>query len=484
MTEAGHGSNVRDLRTTARYDREKREFVIDTPTADAYKDWIGNAGMHGRVATVFAQLEVDKVRHGVHAVLVPIRDEAGNALPDIRIEDCGLKEGLNGVDNGRIWFENVRVPRENLLNRFGDVSEDGTYTSPIPSQGRRFFTMLGTLVGGRISIAAAAVSAAKSGLTIAVRYAAVRRQFGPEGRPEVPILDYLSMQRRLLPALATTYAVHFAIRELTGTYAERGSRPEEVEAIAAGLKAWISRHTVETLQSCREACGGQGYLAANRLPSIKADTDVFTTFEGANAVLGLLVAKGLLTEYREQFGELRLWGVMRYVTGRAASAIADLNPIAPRKTDEDHLRDPAFHADALGYREQRLRDSLARRLRSRIESGEDSFDALNACQDHALALADAHVERRIHEAFRSAIESLEDEALLAVLRPLAALFSLSILERERGWYLEHGYFEAAKSKAIRDLTNRLCGEVRPHATGLVDAFGIPDRVLAAPIALT
>jgi acyl-CoA oxidase len=344
--------------------------------------------------------------------------------------------------------------------------------------------MLGTLVGGRISIAAAAVSAAKSGLTIAVRYAAVRRQFGPEGRPEVPILDYLSMQRRLLPALATTYAVHFAIRELTGTYAERGSRPEEVEAIAAGLKAWISRHTVETLQSCREACGGQGYLAANRLPSIKADTDVFTTFEGANAVLGLLVAKGLLTEYREQFGELRLWGVMRFVTGRAASAIADLNPIAPRKTDEDHLRDPAFHADALGYREQRLRDSLARRLRSRIESGEDSFDALNACQDHALALADAHVERRIHEAFRSAIESLEDEALLAVLRPLAALFSLSILERERGWYLEHGYFEAAKSKAIRDLTNRLCGEVRPHATGLVDAFGIPDRVLAAPIALT
>jgi acyl-CoA oxidase len=440
--------------------------------------------MHGRVATVFAQLEVDKVRHGVHAVLVPKRDEAGNALPGIRIEDCGMKEGLNGVDNGRIWFENVRVPRENLLNRFGEVSEDGTYTSPIPSQGRRFFTMLGTLVGGRISIAAAAVSAAKSGLTIAVRYAAVRRQFGPEGRPEVPILDYLSMQRRLLPALATTYAVHFAIRELTGTYAERGSRPEEVEAIAAGLKAWISRHTVETLQSCREACGGQGYLAANRLPSIKADTDVFTTFEGANAVLGLLVAKGLLTEYREQFGELRLWGVMRYVTGRAASAIADLNPIAPRKTDEDHLRDPAFHADALGYREQRLRDSLARRLRSRIERGEDSFDALNACQDHALALADAHVERRIHEAFRSAIESLEDEALLAVLRPLAALFSLSILERERGWYLEHGYFEAAKSKAIRDLTNRLCGEVRPHATGLVDAFGIPDRVLAAPIALT
>jgi acyl-CoA oxidase len=199
MTETGHGSNVRDIRTTATYDPATREFIIHTPDRMAWKDYIGNAAMHARMATVFAQLVTIGQHHGVHAVLVPIRDEAGRPLPGITIEDCGRKEGLNGVDNGRIAFDHVRVPRENLLDRFGDVAEDGTYSSPIASAGRRFFTMLGTLVNGRVAIAAASLSATKSGLAIAIRYAASRLQFGPEGRPELPILDYRSLQRSLLP---------------------------------------------------------------------------------------------------------------------------------------------------------------------------------------------------------------------------------------------------------------------------------------------
>src|SRR5690349_10963198 len=148
MTETGHGSNVQALGTVATYDPDAGEFVITTTTPSAGKDYIGNAAKHARVAVVFAQLEVAGEGHGVHALVVPLRDETGATLPGVRIEDDGHKMGLNGVDNGRIWFDGVRVPREALLNRFADVTEDGTYASDIESPGRRFFTMLGTLVQG------------------------------------------------------------------------------------------------------------------------------------------------------------------------------------------------------------------------------------------------------------------------------------------------------------------------------------------------
>ena len=102
MTERGHGSNVRDLQTTATYDTATQEFVINTPTDDDHKEWIGNAATHARLATVFAQLVVGEQRHGVHAFLVLLRDEVGRAMPGVRIGDSGHKLGLNGVDNGRI----------------------------------------------------------------------------------------------------------------------------------------------------------------------------------------------------------------------------------------------------------------------------------------------------------------------------------------------------------------------------------------------
>ncbi|NNF58066.1 MAG: acyl-CoA oxidase, partial [Rhodothermaceae bacterium] len=218
MTEKRHGSNVRDLQTTATFDAETEEFVIHTPTVHDHKEWIGNAAKHGRMATVFAQLVIGEQSHGVHALLVPLRNEAGETLPGIRIEDSGTKLGLNGIDNGQIWFDRVRIPRENLLDRFAQVRPDGTYSSPIPSSSKRFFTMLGTLVGGRIAVASAGLSAAKSALTIAVRYGVKRRQFGPKGGPEVAIMDYLSHQRRLLPLVATCYGLNVALHDLAARF--------------------------------------------------------------------------------------------------------------------------------------------------------------------------------------------------------------------------------------------------------------------------
>jgi acyl-CoA oxidase len=485
MTETGHGSNVRDIETTATYDRSRDAFVIHTPVPRARKDWIGGAAQTARMASVFAQLEVEGERHGVHVFLVPLRDEHGRPHAGVQIEDCGLKVGLNGVDNGRIGFDRVSVPRANLLDRFGAVDPEGRYSSPIVGQGRRFFTMLATLVAGRISIAAASVSAAKTGLTIAIRYSTRRRQFGPAGGAEVALLHYLGHQRSLLPRLAHTYALHFAVRRLVDDYA-RGARSDapagagsEVEARAAALKVLASDACVRTLQACREACGGRGYAAENRFGRLKADTDVFTTFEGANAVLLQLVAKALLSEYREEMADMRLRDVVRLLAQRAQVGLSELNPLITRRTDPEHLRDADFHRAAFRYREERLVRSAALRLKAAIDDGSDTFEAMNTCQDHVMALARAHAERLTVEAFHDAVAASE-EKIADVLRPLCQLNALSLLERHRGWYLESGYLESVKSRAIRSAVNELCREVSGAATHLVDAFGIPDEVLEAP----
>jgi acyl-CoA oxidase len=482
MSETGHGSNVADLRTVARFDPTRGDFVLHTPDPLARKDWIGNAARHGRMAVVFAQLETGAEAHGVHAFLVTIRNDDGSTAAGVTIEDCGEKEGLNGVDNGRITFDRVRVPREDLLNRFADVSPEGVYSSPIASPSKRFFTMLGTLVAGRISVAAAALSAAKSGLAIAVRYGERRRQFGPTGQPETKLLDYPSHQRRLLPRLAACYALDFAHKELVRRFLARtGEDSRQIEVLAAGIKSWASWHTVAALQACRECCGGQGYLTVNRLPGLKADTDVYTTFEGDNTVLMQLVAKGCLTQYRDQFHEMSLVSLLRFLGARTASALADFNPLLTRNAGEDHLRDPEFQLDAFRHREEHLLTTAASRIKARLDRGMDPFDAFNECQDHLLRLANAHAERAILEPFTAAVEASSgpQREVLALLRDLFALWRI---EEDRGWFLETGHMEGVKTKAIRALVGRLCAESRRHALPLVEAWGIPDECLAAPIA--
>ena len=485
MTEWGHGSNVRELETTAHYDPEKEEFVINTPHDAARKEWIGNAAAHGRLATVFAQLHTDGGEHGVHAFLVPIRRENGSPMPRVRIDDCGEKMGLNGVDNGRLWFDKVRIPRENLLDRFATVAPDGTYDSPIPSPGKRFFTMLSTLVGGRVSVARAGVSAAKSGLTIAVRYGNRRRQFGPKDEPERPLLDYRTHKRRLLPRLATTYALHFALDDLTTLYASKGPEDslDRVEAEANALKAYATWHTTDVLQEAREACGGQGYRADNRIAALKADTDVFTTFEGDNTVLMLQVAKGLLSDFRREFRDVNLLGMVRFVLDEVSTRISELNPVVTRKTESDHLRSLDFHNSAFQYRADQMLLSAGRRLQRRIKEDDmEPFEAFVDVQDHLVQLARAEAERVILDRFADAIEDVSDEALLRTLNRLRELFALSRIEDDLDWFLEAGYVEGGKAKAIRGEVNDLCDELRPSAEGLVNAFGIPDACLAAPIA--
>ena len=481
MSETGHGSNVAELETTARYDPTTQEFEIHTPSDSARKDWIGGAATYARMATVFAQLEVAGEVHGVHAFLVPIRDPSGALLPGVRAADAGPKMGLNGVDNGRLWFDRVRVPQGAMLDRFATVTADGRYESAIPSPSRRFFTMLGTLVAGRVSIASAAVSVAKVGLTIAIRYASIRRQFGPADAPETPILDYPTHQRRLLPALATTYALHFATRALQTAYVTAASGDREVETLAAGLKAYASWHVTRTLQDCRECCGGQGYLAVNRIPALLADADIFTTFEGDNTVLMQLVARSLLTSFHRHFADNRVVGLLRHLARQAATAVREKNPVVTRMTDPVHLRDREFQLAAFRYREQRLLQTAAQRMKKRLDAGADGHAVVMAVQEHLVALAHAHVERVVLEAFDAGVHATTDPKLATWLDHLCDLYALSRLAADMSWYVEDGYVDPWKARAVRKQVEALCVEIKGVALDLVDGFAIPDACLA-PIA--
>ncbi|MBM7809569.1 acyl-CoA dehydrogenase family protein [Saccharothrix algeriensis] len=487
MTETGHGSDVQNLRTTATYDPATREFVVHTPDEAARKDYIGNAARDGRMAVVFAQLVTGGEAHGVHALLVPIRDASGAPAPGVSIEDCGPKAGLNGVDNGRLSFDGVRVPRSALLDRYGSVSPDGVYSSPVEGDGRRFFTMLGTLVRGRISVAGGAGSATKRALAIAVRYGLARRQFTrPGGDEEVVVLDYLAHQRRLLPALATTYALHFAQEELVSALHDvaddRGRR--ELESRAAGLKAVATWHATATIQTCREACGGAGYLAENLLAGLKADTDVFTTFEGDNTVLLQLVAKGLLTSYRDHVGDLDPWGMARFVADQFVGAVIErtaARAVVDRLAggSSDALLDRGWQLRQFEDRERHVVEGLARRLRR--ATPQNAFEVFNAAQDHLLHAARVHVDRVVLEAFVAALARCDDEPTAALLGRVCDLYALSTVEADRAWFLEHGRLTPARSKAVTQAVNELCAGIRPHARRLVDAFGIPESRLDAPI---
>jgi acyl-CoA oxidase len=399
MSETGHGSNVADIETTARYDAATGEFVIHTPRESARKDWIGGAATYARMATVFAQLEVAGEVHGVHAFLVNIRDESGGHAAG------GAGGGFGAQDGAQRGRQRAAVVRPGAGAAVGDAGSvrprdgGGQVRERDPEPVAAVLHDAGTLVAGRVSIASAAVSVAKVGLTVAIRYAAVRRQFGPAGGPETTILDYPAHQRRLLPALATTYALHFAVAALQARYVAGGEDEREVEVMAAGLKSYASWHATRTLQDCRECCGGQGYLSINRIAVLKDDADVFTTFEGDNTVLMQLVAKGLLTAFKQQFAGGRFTGMLRHVARRAATAVLEKNPIVTRLTDADHLRDGEFHAAAFRYREGRLLQTAAQRMRKRLSAGIDGQRAATEVQEHLLALAHAHVERVVFDAF-------------------------------------------------------------------------------------
>ncbi|OVA14470.1 Acyl-CoA oxidase [Macleaya cordata] len=473
MTELGHGSNVRGIETITTYDSNTGEFIINTPCESAQKYWIGGAANHATHTVVFSQLYINGVNQGVHAFIVQIRDADGNVCPNIRIADCGHKIGLNGVDNGRLWFDNVRIPRENLLNSVADVSPDGQYLSAIKDPDQRFAAFLAPLTSGRVTIAVSSIYTSKIGLAIAIRYSLTRRAFSvsPNG-PEVLLLDYPSHQRRLLPLLAKTCAMSFGVNYLKRIYLKRTPEANKtIHVLSSAFKAAFTWHNMRTLQA---TCGGQGLKTENRMGPMKGEFDVQSTFEGDNHVLMQQVSKALIAEY------IAAQKRKKPFKGLGLEHMNDPCPVVPAQLTSSILRSTKFQTDIFCLRERDLLTRFAAEVSRLQAQGESKEYAFILSYQLAEDLARAFTERAVLQTFLEAEVAMTAGSLKNVLGLLRSMYALISIEEDLS-FLRYGYLSTEHDAAVRKEVTKLCSELRPHALSVVKSYGIPDAFLS-PIA--
>ncbi|XP_008961118.3 acyl-coenzyme A oxidase-like protein isoform X1 [Pan paniscus] len=445
MTERGHGSNVRGIQTEATFDLSAQEFVIDTPCENAEKMYIGNA-MYGNYAAVFAQLIIDGRSQGPHCFIVPVRDENGSLYPGVTAIDMMYKEGLHGVDNGILIFDKVRIPRENLLDKFGSVAPDGQYHSPIRNKSARFNAMLAALTPSRLAVAFQAMGTMKLGLTIAIRYS-----------------------HRYAGALLDDGV--FQGKELVNS--------RSLQALVAGLKAYSTWENIRCLQDCRECTGGVGYMMENRISGLKCDTDVFATFEGDNVVMLQVVGRELLAQYSKQYEEKPLFGLLQ----NWAESVGDKLRTSFLAFNMDTVDDLAFLLKAVKFRERVLQRRLVARIYYKVKTKkEDFFHAWNSCLHHVASLSLAHTHRVTLEQFSLAVKSCPDQEDQTLLMKFCLLYGTKLVFQERAWYLEHKYLTPMASTRIRNQLLDLCDWVKDDALKVISTFNIPHTYLHAPIA--
>lgn len=501
MTEIGHGSDVGNVDTTATFIPEDDEFEIHTPFRAAWKEFLGNAAKDGKAAVVFAQLITKNVNYGVHAFFVPLRDDDGNFLPGVGGEDDGFKGGLNGIDNGRLHFTHVRIPRTNLLNKLGDVDENGDYTTSIPSSGRRFFTMLGALVQGRVSLATTAANASALALTGAITYGNQRRQFNAASDIEEQVLlDYGLHQRRLIDRLARTYADIFTTNDLLSKFHEVFSgeddtddNRQELETLAAGIKAVTTWNAMDTFQESREATGGAGYIASkNRFSALRDDLDIYTTFEGDNNVLLQLVGRRLLGDYSKELANPSFKVLGRYVAERAEQTLYErsglrrvvqqVSDIGSDRRSAAWLQDTEVQRNLFTDRVRTQIAEVAEALRPVAKKSQaEQARVFNENQYELIKASKSHAQLLQWESFTDALDEVEDPETQKIMTWMRDLFALSTIEQDLGWFIEYGRISQQRARTLREYTNLLAARLRPHAQDLVDAFGYNQNHLRMDI---
>ncbi|KAF4530544.1 hypothetical protein B566_EDAN016997 [Ephemera danica] len=497
MTEVAHGTNTKRLRTTATYDPKTREFILHTPDFEAAKCWVGSLGQSATHATIFAQLIMpDGENKGLHAFLTPIRNTRTMLpFPGVIVGDMGEKLGLNAMDNGFVIFSHYRIPRDNLLDRTGTVTPEGRYVTPYKDPNKRFGASLGSLLAGRVAIVSFCVSNMLKAVVIAVRYSAVRRQFGPMHGPELPVIEYQLQQWRLFPYLSATFVLtafadlvlkeymDFSIALLMGEDKDKlndiGIEMHVLLSSAKPLFSWLAQHGI---QECREACGGHGYLRAAGLGGLRNDNDANCTYEGDNNVLMQQTSNWLL----QLWGEKKRNGKNSVPFSSPLGSVHFLQDIDRaqqlkfRAKMVEELMHPSVIFEMYHWLMCWLLSATENLYQNNLKLGKDPFTARNDSQVfHARTLSLAYIEHFCMLYFwKQANAEGVDPELKPVMTKLCTLFGLWSVEKHLGTLYEGGFATGpAATQLIRKAILQLCSELKPDAVALADALAPPDFIL-------
>ncbi|KAI9723461.1 MAG: fatty-acyl coenzyme A oxidase [Chrysothrix sp. TS-e1954] len=499
QTELGHGSNVRGLETTAVWNAGDRTFTLNSPHLTASKWWIGTMGRTANYAVVMAQLIIEGKGYGPHPFVLQIRDlKTHEPLEDIFVGDLGPKFGFNTMDNGYLLMNNVKIPHANMLAKFSSVDlKTNTYHRPASPS-----LIYGTLTYVRSHIVSEAGMVLARGVTIAIRYCAVRRQFQDRDAPdwqkgEEQVLNYKMVQIRLLTLLAATYALHFTGKSMMSQYEQsqsqaqmpaadaagardadknRGAGPEEthsgsdlladLHATSCGLKALGSTIAAEGLEVARRACGGHGYSSFAAIGPFYADYLPTTTWEGDNFMLTQQVARYLLKSARsvlagEEPSNSTTQMLAHFWHRQDMGAAFDI-----LGSDSDIVAAFAWRAASLTFDALKRRDELKKGWNDLLVD----FQRLSKAHSQYLIVSN------FHQTLQSpSTQSSLGQTGLDVLTRLFRLWALHTLEQEASEFYSSSavtvrQIQLARSNAVMALL----GEIRPHAVALVDSWDFPD----------
>jgi len=452
-TELGYGNSVMSLETTARYDRETDEFILNSPSAKSLKFMPNTAFPAPKIAVVMAKLLSEGRDCGVFPFVVRLRDVEGQLLPGISVTPLSEKPAY-ALDNGITAFKNVRILRNHWLSGpESEINEHGKFHSRIASRRGRFLAAMDRVQTGRVCFTSAAVALLRSATWIATRYASQRLVSAPNGR-DVPILGYRNVQADLFRALAEAYALTFAVRELQDSFVQ-SSHDSHTFNLVAIFKATVTERVGELLPKLRERCGAVGMLSTNRIIDYWVYIQGIITAEGDNQLMLLKIGRSLLD------------------TPDGADP-ADVPPTFDGS-------DPRSLLELARYRELRLRRLLRQQIAFSRGHCRDPLVIWNQNVSGVMELARAFGTRLITEKYYEAHTCL-DANVRDLTLPLFQLWAMNEVTTHAAWFLAEGCISHNTYRALPEQTEHLLGKIESSLDVLLDGLGVSNESLRAPIA--